>query len=154
MPGLTFEPRMMKALQRIALRHMEKQVTDPELRAKLTPSYVMGCKRILPSNDWYPALQQPNVELVTDGIREIRPEGIVTADGRKHEVDTIVLATGFKVTDISLAHRIRDADGVSMADDLAGQPAGLSRHVGDRVSRTCSSSPAPTPASATTRCCS
>ena len=121
-PGLTFEPRMMKALQRIALRHMEKQVADPELRAKLTPSYVMGCKRILPSNDWYPALQQPNVELVTDGIREIRPEGIVTADGRLHEVDTIVLATGFKVTDISLAHRIRDADGVSMADSWKGSP--------------------------------
>ncbi len=121
-PGLTFEPRMMKALQRIARRHMEKQVADPELRAKLTPSYVMGCKRILPSNDWYPALQQPNVELVTDGIREIRPEGIVTADGRLHEVDTIVLATGFKVTDISLAHRIRDANGVSMADSWKGSP--------------------------------
>ena len=101
---------------------MEKQVADPELRAKLTPSYVMGCKRILPSNDWYPALQQPNVELVTDGIREIRPEGIVTADGRLHEVDTIVLATGFKVTDISLAHRIRDANGVSMADTWKGSP--------------------------------
>ena len=121
-PGLSFEPRMMKALQRIALRHMEKQVADPELRAKLTPSYVMGCKRILPSNDWYPALQQPNVELITDGIREIRPEGIVTADGKLHEVDTIVLATGFKVTDISLAHRIRDAEGVSMADNWKGSP--------------------------------
>ena len=93
----------------------------------------MGCKRILPSNDWYPALQQPNVELVTDGIREIRPEGIVTADGALHEVDTIVLATGFKVTDISLAHRIRDADGVSMADTLERQPPGLSRHVGGRL---------------------
>jgi cation diffusion facilitator CzcD-associated flavoprotein CzcO len=121
-PGLTFEPRMMKGLQKIARRHMEKQVADPELRAKLTPTYVMGCKRILPSNDWYPALQQPNVELVTDGIREIRPEGIVTADGRVHEVDTIVLATGFRVTDISLAHRIRDANGVSMADSWKGSP--------------------------------
>ena len=47
---------MMKALQKIALRHMERQVADPALRAKLTPTYVMGCKRILPSNDWYPAL--------------------------------------------------------------------------------------------------
>jgi cation diffusion facilitator CzcD-associated flavoprotein CzcO len=121
-PGLTFEPRMMKGLQRIARRHMEKQVTDPELRAKLTPTYIMGCKRILPSNEWYPALQQPNVELVTDGIREIQPDGIVTADGRKHEVDTIVLATGFKVTDISLAHRIRDDNGVSMAEAWQGSP--------------------------------
>ena len=132
---------------------MEKQVADPELRAKLTPSYVMGCKRILPSNDWYPALQQPNVELVTDGIREIRPEGIVTADGRLHEVDTIVLATGFKVTDISLAHRIRDADGVSMADTGRAAPRPTSARRWP-ASRTSSSSPAPTPASATTRCCS
>jgi cation diffusion facilitator CzcD-associated flavoprotein CzcO len=121
-PGLTFEPRMMRALQRIAKRHMEHQVADPELRAKLTPTYVMGCKRILPSNDWYPALQQPNVELVTEGIREIQPDGIVTSDGVKHEVDTIVLATGFKVTDISLAHRIRDAQGLSMADHWQGSP--------------------------------
>jgi cation diffusion facilitator CzcD-associated flavoprotein CzcO len=121
-PGLAFEPRMMKGLQRVARRHMEKQVADPELRAKLTPTYVMGCKRILPSNDWYPALQQPNVELVTDGVREIQPEGIVTLDGRLHELDTIVLATGFKVTDISLAYRIRDADGVSMADAWQGSP--------------------------------
>jgi cation diffusion facilitator CzcD-associated flavoprotein CzcO len=121
-PGLALEPRLMKALQRVALRHMEKQVPDPGLRAKLTPDYVLGCKRILPSNEWYPALQQPNVELVTGGIREIRPEGIVTADGVLHEVDTIVMATGFKVTDISLAYRIRDAQGVSMADRWEGSP--------------------------------
>jgi cation diffusion facilitator CzcD-associated flavoprotein CzcO len=121
-PGLAFEPRLMKALQRVALRHMEKQVPDPALRAKLTPEYVLGCKRILPSNEWYPALQQPNVELITEGIREIRPEGIVTADGVLHEVDTIVMATGFKVTDISLAYRIRDAAGVSMADRWEGSP--------------------------------
>jgi cation diffusion facilitator CzcD-associated flavoprotein CzcO len=121
-PGLALEPRLMKALQRVALRHMEKQVPDPGLRAKLTPDYVLGCKRILPSNEWYPALQQPNVELVTDGIREIRPDGIVTADGVLHEVDTIVMATGFKVTDISLAYRIRDAQGVSMADRWEGSP--------------------------------
>ena len=121
-PGLAFEPRLMKALQRIGLRHLENQVRDPELRAKLTPSYILGCKRILPSNDWYPALQQDNVELVTEGIREIVPDGIVTSDGRKHELDTIVLATGFKVTDITLAHRIRDAHGVSMADAWQGSP--------------------------------
>ena len=119
-PGLTFEPRMMKALQRIALRHMEHQVSDPDLRAKLTPGYVMGCKRILPSNDWYPALQQPNVDLVTEGIQEIQADGIVTGDGAKHEVDTIVLATGFKVTDISLAHWICDDQGLSMADHWQG----------------------------------
>jgi cation diffusion facilitator CzcD-associated flavoprotein CzcO len=119
-PGLVNDIRLMKALQRIALRHMENQVPDPDLRARLVPSYVLGCKRILPSNEWYPALQQPNVELVTDGIREIVPQGIVTADGELHELDTIVFATGFYVTDIPFAHRIRRADGVSMADSWNG----------------------------------
>ena len=121
-PGLVMEPRMMKALQRIALHHMESQVPDPALRARLTPNYVMGCKRILPSNDWYPAIQQPNVELVTEGIREVTPGGLVSNDGRLHEVDTIVLATGFKVTDITIANWIRDGNGVSMAEHWQGSP--------------------------------
>jgi cation diffusion facilitator CzcD-associated flavoprotein CzcO len=119
-PGLVNDIRLMKALQRIAVRHMENQVPDPELRARLSPSYVLGCKRILPSNEWYPALQQPNVEVVTDGIREVVPQGIVTSDGKLHDVDTIVFATGFYVTDIPFAHRIRRADGVSMADSWNG----------------------------------
>ena len=121
-PGLVMEPRMMKALQRIALHHMESQVPDPALRARLTPNYVMGCKRILPSNDWYPAIQEPNVELVTEGVREVTPGGIVSSDGRLHEVDTIVLATGFKVTDITIANWIRDGNGVSMAEHWQGSP--------------------------------
>src|SRR6185436_2125328 len=112
--GFVRRPGLMRILERMARAHLKAQVRDPELRARLTPSYSLGCKRILPSNEWYPALQQPNVELVTDGIREVRPEGIVTADGVLHEVDTIVMATGFKVTDISLADRIRDAAVVSM----------------------------------------
>jgi cation diffusion facilitator CzcD-associated flavoprotein CzcO len=119
-PGLVNDIRLMKALQRVALRHMENQVPDPALRARLVPSYVLGCKRILPSNEWYPALQQPNVELVTEGIREIVPKGIVTEDGELHELDTIVFATGFHVTDIPFAHLIRRADGVSMADAWDG----------------------------------
>jgi cation diffusion facilitator CzcD-associated flavoprotein CzcO len=121
-PGFINRPRLMKALQRIAQHHMESQVPDPDLRERLTPGYLLGCKRILPSNDWYPALQQPNVELVTEGIREVVPDGIVTADGVMHELDTIVFATGFKVTDISLAYRIRDANGISMADAWQGSP--------------------------------
>ena len=89
---------------------------DPELRAKLTPSYTIGCKRILPSNVYLPTLTKPNVELVTDGISEVRERSIVTADGTEHEVDTIVLGTGFLVTDMPIAERIRGADGRSLDD--------------------------------------
>jgi len=119
-PGFVNRPRLMRALQRLAEHHLESQVPDPQLRARLTPHYLLGCKRILPSNDWYPAIQQPNVDLVTAGIREVVPEGIVSADGVIHEVDTIVFATGFRVTDIAFAHLIRDAEGHSMADHWNG----------------------------------
>jgi cation diffusion facilitator CzcD-associated flavoprotein CzcO len=119
-PGFSLEPRLMKALQRLAVRHLESQVPDPELRAKLTPPYVLGCKRVVPSNEWYPALQRPNVDLVSERIAEVRPEGILTADGELHELDVIVFATGFRVTDIALTHRIRDDQGVSMADHWRG----------------------------------
>lgn len=89
---------MMRVAEYLATRHIRRQVADPALRAKVTPSYALGCKRILPSNEWYPALQQPNVELVTDRIAEVRPHSIVTVDGVERHVDTIVLGTGFNVT--------------------------------------------------------
>ncbi|WP_290871223.1 NAD(P)/FAD-dependent oxidoreductase [Aquabacterium sp.] len=73
------------------------QVKDSALVKKLTPDYTLGCKRILISNKWYPAFNRPNVELVTEGIREITPDGIVTSDGRKRPLDAIILGTGFIV---------------------------------------------------------
>lgn len=110
------QPALMRVLERLALSHMKKQVADPELRKRVTPSYALGCKRILPSNRWYPALQRPNVELVTDAIAEIRPHSIVTADGREREVDTIVLGTGFKVTTHPAFDLIHGRDGRSLGD--------------------------------------
>ncbi len=86
--------------KRLALRHLEAQVPDPELRMKLTPDYPPGCKRILVSDDFYPALTRENVDLVTDPIARIEPEGIVTADGALHRADVIILATGFRTTDV------------------------------------------------------
>jgi cation diffusion facilitator CzcD-associated flavoprotein CzcO len=79
--------------------HIEHQITDPELRAKVTPDYTIGCKRILLSSDYYPALQRPDVDLVTDGIREITATAVITADGVEHPADVIVYATGFKVVE-------------------------------------------------------
>jgi cation diffusion facilitator CzcD-associated flavoprotein CzcO len=121
-PGLVYRPQIMNGLQKIAERHLRKQVADPELRRKLTPAYALGCKRILPSNRWYPAVTQPNVDVVTDGIDHVRPDGIVDANGELHQVDTIVFATGFHVTDIRIAHRLTGADDRKLSDVWDGSP--------------------------------
>src|SRR6202034_3984914 len=102
-------------VERFALHHLHRQVSDPVLRAKLTPSYRMGCKRVLLSNDFYPSLTQPNVSLVTDAIAEIRDKSIITRDGTEVEADTIIFGTGFHVTDFPVAQRIYDAAGVALA---------------------------------------
>jgi cation diffusion facilitator CzcD-associated flavoprotein CzcO len=95
----TLEPRLLRYAQRLAVEHIRKQVPDPELARRLTPDYVMGCKRILLSNDYYPAVARPNVELVTDAIREVTARGLLTADGTERAVDSIVFGTGFDVHD-------------------------------------------------------
>jgi cation diffusion facilitator CzcD-associated flavoprotein CzcO len=115
-PGLVYRPKLLKVVEKVARRHIADQVPDPVLRAKVTPSYTIGCKRILPSNKWYPALGRDNVELVTDGIAEITPDGYVTTDGTRHEVDTIIFATGFYVTDIPLANIVVGRDEQRLAD--------------------------------------
>jgi cation diffusion facilitator CzcD-associated flavoprotein CzcO len=114
--------RVGKVMERMALRHLEEQVPDPELRARLRPSYAMGCKRILPTDEWYPALTKPNVEVVTDAIAEVRPRSIVTADGAERDVDTIVFGTGFHVTDIPIADRVRGRDGRTLTEAWDGSP--------------------------------
>ena len=81
----------------VAQAHLKRGIADKALRAKLHPPYALGCKRLIYSNDFYPALAQPNVELVTDAIARITPRGIVTADGRERAVDVLVCATGFDV---------------------------------------------------------
>jgi cation diffusion facilitator CzcD-associated flavoprotein CzcO len=121
-PGFVYRPRLMKLPQRVARRHLEKQIADPVLREKLMPSYSFGCKRVLPSNEWYPALTQPNVSVITAGIREVQPHGIVTTDGELHEVDTIVFATGFYVTDVRFAKIVRGREGALMSEVWNGSP--------------------------------
>lgn len=93
--GFVVEPRLLRLLEPLVLRYLAKQVRDPALRRKLTPDYRLGCKRILPTNDYYPALQRPNVELVTEGIEAVTPRGIVTRDGKERALDVLILATGF-----------------------------------------------------------
>ncbi len=121
-PGFVRHPRFLKLPERIARRHLAKQVADPVLRAKLTPSYSLGCKRILPSNEWYPAITQPNVEVVTEGIAEVVPNGIVDREGVLHEADTIAFATGFHVTDAPFGRIIRGRGGELLEDTWQGSP--------------------------------
>ena len=123
-------PKVMLKMQQMASKNLAQGVTDPQLRARLTPDYIMGCKRILFSNTYYPALCQPNVEVVTDGIDHIRPSSIVAADGREREIDTIILATGFRATDRPVAQRVWGRDGVKLGDVWRD---GMSAYLGTTV---------------------
>jgi cation diffusion facilitator CzcD-associated flavoprotein CzcO len=91
-------------------------VKDAALREKLTPSYRIGCKRILMSNEYYPALARPNVDVVTSGIREVRPEGVVSRDGALHPLDAIVFGTGFDVHDYVGPIRVVGRGGQTLAE--------------------------------------
>jgi cation diffusion facilitator CzcD-associated flavoprotein CzcO len=117
--GFVAMPAAMRAVEVLARRHLQAQVPDPVLRAALTPDYRAGCKRILLSDDYYPALRQPNTELVSSGVRALTRDGVTAADGRTRQVDVVVLGTGFRATDPPLAHHIRGRDGVLLADAWA-----------------------------------
>ena len=122
--------RLSGAIAWLGRRHLNRQVSDPELRRRLTPDYAPGCKRLLLSNTYYPALTRANVEVVTAGIAEVRPHSIVTRDGAQHAVDTIIFGTGFRVTDPPIAERVVGAGGRSLAAVWDGS---LEAHRGSTV---------------------
>jgi cation diffusion facilitator CzcD-associated flavoprotein CzcO len=109
--GLTGNRIVARLVQRASLALLRFQVRDPALRAKLTPGYQAGCKRILFANDYYPALGKPNVHVETGRITEITPKGVRTADGVEHEVDTIIYGTGFHTTDLLAPMTVRGTGG-------------------------------------------
>jgi len=123
--GFTKRPAILKAAQRMALRNLAASVPDAELRAKLTPDYVMGCKRILISSDFYPALRRPNVQVVASGLAKVDGNTLTAKDGTSCEVDAIVLATGFHAVDAPIAGLIFDADGRSLAQAWNGDMRAL-----------------------------
>jgi len=109
-------PALRRRGLKMALDHLAAQVPDPELRARLTPNYEFGCKRVLISSDFYPAIQRPNVEFVTDGIREIREHSIVTQDGKERPVDVLIYGTGFRATEPLHDTRVAGRGGIDIHD--------------------------------------
>ncbi|MGH3360312.1 MAG: flavin-containing monooxygenase [Nocardioidaceae bacterium] len=129
--GFAVHPTFMKPLELQARRHIAKQVSDPELREKVTPSYEMGCKRMLISNDFYPALASDDVELITDGIARVTPEGVVDSAGRERKVDTIIYGTGFDVVENLTRAKIVGRNGTELTE--AWEDDGASAHLGINV---------------------
>ncbi len=128
--GFIRRPALLEKGMQIGRRHLAKQVPDATLREKLTPHYTLGCKRVLLSDDFYPAITQPNVEVIIERIREVRAHSIVTGDDREHEIDTIICGTGFHVTDTRLPQCIYGRDGQSLG---ASWDAGPHAYLGATV---------------------
>lgn len=129
-PGLVYQPRLLKGLERVGLWHLRRQVSDPALRAKLTPHFGFGCKRPTFSNAYYPALARPDVDVVTQAIAEVTENGVRTADGAEHHVDTIIFGTGFKLADNTAFRRIHGREGHSLHDQWGGD---MTAHLGTTI---------------------
>ena len=115
-------PIAMRVAERLARRHIARQVADPALREKVTPDYRLGCKRVLGSNDWYPALGAENVDVIGTGIREVTADGIIDEAGVHHRAETIIFGTGFRVTDSPIGHVITGRTGETLAAAWRGSP--------------------------------
>ncbi len=116
--GFMGSTRIQGMLKRLAGHHLRQQVTDAGMRKDLTPDFTPGCKRLLISNTWFPALQRPNVELVTQAVAGIAPKGVVGADGRLYPCDVIIWGTGFKATEFVAPMRIYGAPSQGAATDI------------------------------------
>ncbi|KAA1011934.1 NAD(P)/FAD-dependent oxidoreductase [Paraburkholderia panacisoli] len=112
--GFVVNPKLMALPMKLSRHYLEHSVKDPALRAKLTPNYRLGCKRVLLSSDYYRAVSQPNVDVVTAGIREIVADGVVTDDGVHRRADAIICGTGFQVNDVGAPFEVIGIDGADL----------------------------------------
>ncbi len=130
-PGFTLAPKLAMPAQKMALGNIAKGIEDPELRAKVTPDYQIGCKRILISNTYYPALAADNCEVVTEGIAEITPTGITSVDGTERAVDVLIIATGFHTTELPITEKLTGRSGHRLSEKWA--ETGMSAYKGTAV---------------------
>ena len=128
--ALTRVPLLARPIQAVATFNLKRRIKDPALRAKLTPDYPIGCKRVLFSSEWYPALAMDDVDVVTDAVTEVTPTGVRLADGRLHEVDVIIYGTGFKATEFLAPMTISGRHGRDLQAEWAG---GARAHLGMAV---------------------
>lgn len=128
--ALTSAPPLRRLVDRAFRMHLRRQVGDPILRARLIPHYPIGCKRLLFSNDWFPALDQPNVDLVTEPISRLTPTGVRTLDGIDHAADVIVYGTGFHATEFLAPMCVRGMAGRELSAEWAD---GARAHLGITV---------------------
>ena len=153
--GFVLSPKLLAGPMALWRRQLRTQIADPELRAKCVPDYVMGCKRVVFSNDWYPALARPDVNLVTDRIERIVPEGVVTVDGTTRPADVIIYGTGFQATQFltPCGYPAAAASGWTRPGRTGRRPTWASRSPGSRTS-SCSTGRTPTSAATRSSTCS
>ncbi|MBW2422219.1 MAG: NAD(P)/FAD-dependent oxidoreductase [Deltaproteobacteria bacterium] len=116
------ESEQMKNIEAMCLENLEGNVRDPELREKLRPEYRAACKRLVISDDFYDAIQKPNAEVVTEAIERVEARGLRTRDGRLHELDILVLATGFRVDRFLRPMEVVGRDGLRLDEAWAERP--------------------------------
>jgi cation diffusion facilitator CzcD-associated flavoprotein CzcO len=114
--GFLMRPQILARAEEMWRAHMERAIADPDMRRQLTPGYRLGCKRVLLSNAFYPALAAPTASLVTEKITEFTADAVITADGAAHPVDAVIFATGFHVTDNPMFSKITGRGGRTLAE--------------------------------------
>jgi cation diffusion facilitator CzcD-associated flavoprotein CzcO len=131
-PAFIRQPAIFAVARPQALANLRKGIKDRELREKVTPHFAFGCKRVLISNDYYPALARDNVEVVTDGIARITENSVVTNDGTERELDVLIVATGFLATEQPIAGQVKGKNGQTLSDAWAEK--GIHAYKGSTVS--------------------
>jgi cation diffusion facilitator CzcD-associated flavoprotein CzcO len=114
--GFVLSPKLLTGPMQLWRHQLNSQIADPELRAKCVPDYVMGCKRVVFSSDWYRALARPDVELVTDPIERIAADGVITADGTARKADVIIYGTGFKAAEFLVPMQVHGLGGRTLRE--------------------------------------
>jgi cation diffusion facilitator CzcD-associated flavoprotein CzcO len=130
--GLAVDPRAMKLAEAWAKLYIKRCIKDPKLRKKVTPDYTIGCKRILMSDEYYPALTRDNVDVITAGIKEVKSGSIVTEDGVERPADCIIYGTGFQVSDPIGPMKIIGAEGREVRETW--NDTGMEAYLGVSVS--------------------